>query len=111
MSTNPVRAWKVAAAALWLAATVVGAVPAPQSNPDLLTRRWDAKWIVAPGTDPFGFGVYHFRKVLDLPERPSRFVVHVTADNRYQLWVNGTRVVWGPARGDLNHWRYETVDL
>jgi alpha-L-rhamnosidase len=84
---------------------------APAINPDLLARRWDARWIVAPGTDPFGFGVYHFRRLLDLAERPQRFVVHVTADNRYQLWVNGTRVVWGPARGDLNHWRFETVDL
>jgi len=83
----------------------------PAVNPDLLTRRWEAKWIVPAGTDPFGFGVYHFRKALDLPERPARFVVHVTADNRYQLWVNGERVVWGPARGDLNHWRFETVDL
>ncbi|MBP1635914.1 MAG: alpha-L-rhamnosidase, partial [Acidobacteria bacterium] len=86
-------------------------VRAGDPNPDLLRRPWDAVWIVAPGTDPFRFGVYHFRKTLDLPERPARFVVHVTADNRYQLWVNGARVVWGPARGDLNHWRYETVDL
>jgi hypothetical protein len=83
----------------------------PTVNPDLLGRRWEANWIVPPGTDPFGFGVYHFRKTLDLPERPARFVVHVTADNRYQLFVNGTRIVWGPARGDLNHWRFETVDL
>ena len=65
---------------------------APAINPDLLARRWDARWIAAPGTDPFGFGVYHFRKTLDLAERPQRFVVHVTADNRYQLWVNGERV-------------------
>ncbi len=84
---------------------------AGESNRDLLTRRWDATWIVAPGTNPFGFGVYHFRKAIDLRQRPARFVVHVTADNRYQLWVNGVRVVWGPARGDLNHWRYETIDL
>ena len=81
------------------------------SNPDLLAKRWDATWIVPPGTDPFGFGVYHFRKAIDLPGQPKRFVVHVTGDNRYQLWVNGVRVVWGPARGDLNHWRYETIDL
>ena len=80
-------------------------------QPGLLTERWNAKWIVAPGTNPFAYGVYHFRKTLDLTERPQRFVVHVTADNRYQLWVNGVRVVWGPARGDLNHWRYETVNL
>ena len=38
-------------------------------------------------------------------------MVHVTADNRYQLYVNGERISVGPARGDLNHWRYETVDL
>ena len=32
-------------------------------------------------------------------------------DNRYELFVNGARVSWGPARGDLTHWRYETVDI
>ncbi len=83
----------------------------PSTNPDLRAKRWEAIWIVPAGTNPFGFGVYHFRKAIDLPAPPKRFVVHVTADNRYQLWVNGERVAWGPARGDLNHWRYETVDL
>ena len=92
-------------------ASTAPASAAPAINPDLLARRWDARWVVAPGTDPFGFGVYHFRKIVDLAERPQRFVVHVTADNRYQLLVNGERVVWGPARGDLNHWRFETIDL
>ena len=94
-----------------IAAMGAASQPQPPANPVLLTRRWDARWIVAPGTDPFGYGVYVFRKTIELPDRPQRFVVHVTADNRYQLWVNGSRVVWGPARGDLNHWRYETVDL
>jgi len=109
MSTRPLDMLKILVPAMALAAQATGA--ASQAAPDLVTRRWGAKWIVAAGTDPFGFGVYHFRKALDLPARPQRFVVHVTADNRYQLWVNGARVVWGPARGDLNHWRYETVDL
>ena len=123
MIMTPARILKVVFPALLLAAQAVGAASqappastaparvAPGINPDLLARRWDARRVVAPGTDPFGFGVYHFRKVVDLAERPQRFVVHVTADNRYQLWVNGERVVWGPARGDLNHWRFETIDL
>ena len=64
-----------------------------------------------PGADPYWYGVYHFRKTLELPAKPARFVVHVSGDNRYQLFVNGERVAWGPARGDLFHWRYETVDL
>jgi hypothetical protein len=82
-----------------------------QSNPDLLARQWPARWIAAADTQPFAYGVYHFRKAFDLPAQPKTFVVHVTGDNRYQLFVNGRRVVWGPARGDLNHWRYETADL
>src|SRR5215467_9543019 len=83
----------------------------PRINPDLLTSLWTASWIAVPNTSPFDYGVYHFRKVFELSSKPGAFVVHVTADNRYQLFVNGERVSWGPARGDLNHWRYETVDL
>ena len=64
-----------------------------------------------PGVSAFDYGVYHFRKTLHLPEKPAHFVVHVSADNRYELFVNGRRVSTGPARGDLFHWRYETLDL
>lgn len=80
-------------------------------NPDLLTKAWSAKWISVPGHSPFDFGVYHFRKSFELAAKPASFVIHVTGDNRYQLYVNGTRVVWGPARGDPGHWRYETTDI
>ena len=76
-----------------------------------LSRPWTARWISVADSPAFDYGVYHFRRTFELPERPARFVVHVTADNRYQLFVNGTRVAWGPARGDLDHWRYESVDL
>src|SRR5215813_6342512 len=80
-------------------------------NPELLTGAWSARWIGVPGESPFDFGVYHFRRTLDLKSKPGSFVIHVTADNRYQLFVNGSRAAAGPARGDLNHWRYETVDI
>ncbi len=77
----------------------------------LLRRVWTARWISAPNAPAAAYGVYLFRRVFDLPARPDRFVVHVSADQRYQLLVNGQRAAWGPARGDLFHWRYETVDL
>src|SRR5690606_38856358 len=32
-------------------------------------------------------------------------------DNQYRLFVNGTPVHVGPARGDLRHWRFDTLDL
>ena len=38
-------------------------------------------------------------------------MVHVSADNRFILFVNGHRVGEGPARSDLHHWNYETFDL
>ena len=63
-----------------------------------------------PGAPATEYGVYHFRRTFELAAKPERFVVHVSGDNRYQLFVNGRRVAWGPARGDLFHWRYETVD-
>src|SRR2546425_5371711 len=80
-------------------------------NPDLLTKLWSARWITVPNVSPFDYGVYHFRRSFDLPAKPTSFVIHVTGDNRYQLFVNGERVVSGPARGDLNHWRFETINI
>ena len=77
----------------------------------LMQRLWTARWIAVPKAPKTEYGVYHFRKTFNLPARPGRFVVHVSGDNRYQLFVNGQRVAWGPARGDLFHWRYETVDI
>src|ERR1017187_6631453 len=74
-------------------------------------RSWTAHWIFVPQAATGDFGVYHFRRHIDLSSPPTSFIVHASGDNRYQLYVNGRRVVWGPARGDLSHWRFETVDL
>lgn len=73
--------------------------------------RWTAQWIAVPDSPPSGYGVYHFRRTFDLTSKPASFPIRVTADNRYILYVNGSRVGLGPARGDLNHWRYETYDI
>ena len=64
-----------------------------------------------PGAAPHDYGVYHFRRTFRLAAKPASFRVHVTADQRYQLFVNGKRAGLGPARGDLTHWRYETYDI
>ena len=84
----------------------------PQSiNPDLLTRQWDAKWIAVPGEPANGYGIYLFRKTMEIPSVPASFVVHVSGDNRYKLFVNEKLVSLGPARGDMYYWNFETVDL
>ena len=79
--------------------------------PDLAHDLWPAFWITAALAPAHDYGVYHFRKHFTLAERPATFRIHVSADNRYRLFVNGVSVSVGPARGDLMHWRYETVDL
>lgn len=81
------------------------------SNSALLHHAWPAEWIACPGSPHRGFGVYYFRKDFTLPSKPEHFVIHVSGDNRYQLFVDGTRVIEGPARGDLFHWRYATLDI
>ena len=86
-------------------------VPAGEINPDIVSKTWNALWITHPTASLNGYGVFHFRKTFDLEEKPDKFIVHVTADNRYRLYVNGTPVVLGPAWGDLHHWRFESTDI
>jgi len=80
-------------------------------NKQLLTRAWSATWITSPDAKQREYGVYHFRKKFTLSHPPETFWVHVTADNRYRLFVNGTPVCAGPARGDLFNWFYESIDI
>ena len=96
---------------LALSRTVLAQSPTPTINPDLLAKQWPAQWIAPLGTSLKEYGVYHFRRTIDLPTVPKSFVIHVSADNRYQLFVNGQLVSLGPARGNVNHWNFETVDL
>jgi alpha-L-rhamnosidase len=82
-----------------------------QLNPALLHGYWQAEWITCPKLPGHAPGVCDLRRAFTIAAVPQHFVVHMSADNRYQLFVNGTRVARGPARGDLDHWRFETVDL
>ncbi|HXB29606.1 MAG TPA: alpha-L-rhamnosidase C-terminal domain-containing protein [Puia sp.] len=77
----------------------------------VLFRPWKASWIEVPDESSNKYGVYLFRKSLMLTTKPESFVIHVSADNRYKLFVNERQVSLGPARGDIDHWNFETLDL
>lgn len=77
-------------------------------NPILPLR---ADWISCPDINVKAYGAYHFRKNFYLQAVPKHFTVYVSADQRYRLFINGRPVAFGPARGDLRNWNYETVDL
>ena len=101
------------AGALILCWIACGAAPSAAQfpTPQVFAGAPAAPWIFPAGVAANEFGVFHFRRVFELDAKPSRFVVHVSADNRYRLFVNGEQVSSGPQRSDLMHWRYETVDL
>src|SRR5579863_4142952 len=97
--------------ALLFAVAPITAVGQSPVQPDAPHRDWKASWIThptAPLREPL---VLHFRRTLDLSSVPATYLVRVSADNRFVLYVNGVRVGDGPARGDLAHWRYELFDL
>ena len=72
---------------------------------------WEANWITHPTASVLDYGVFLFRNEFRLERAPESLVVHLSADNRYKLWVNGQMVTTGPAKGSFNYWRYETIDL
>lgn len=80
-------------------------------DPDLLKKRWQAEWITHPAISLTDFSVLYFRKTIELEKQPKSFIVNVSGDTRYKLYVNGKQVCFGPAKGDRYHWYFETVDI
>jgi len=76
-----------------------------------LQKLVSAPWVSYPSANQTEYGVYHFRKTASLDKVPAKFVIHVSADNRYNLFVNGTRVCYGPAKGDLKTYKYDVIDI
>ncbi len=77
--------------------------PAPQN------RNWPARWIHLPDFQmrPL-FAAY--KREFSLEENQT-VRVHVSADERYELWLDGERVGSGPERGDGFGWSFETYDF
>jgi hypothetical protein len=68
---------------------------------------WPARWITCPGaTPPF---VAAFRLRFSSGEESVR--IHVTADERYELYLDGVRLGRGPERVSPERWYYETYEL
>ncbi len=81
------------------------------ANLSFAQEKQPALWISYPSANVTEYGVYHFRKTFDLEKVPEQLVVHVSADNRYNLFVNGESVCYGPAKGDLKTYKYDVIDI
>jgi hypothetical protein len=74
-----------------------------------MRNTWPARWIAHPQASATPV-VVAYRREFNLPA-DATFRLHVTADERYQLFVDGVQVGRGPERGDADHWFYETYEL
>ena len=70
---------------------------------------WPCEWVALPGLGDAPFVVaYRRRFALD---RSASFRVHLSADERYELFLDGQRVCRGSERGDPDNWFFETCDF
>ena len=69
-----------------------------------------AQWIEAGSGSP-PQAVTHYRLSLPMKAKPDQFIIQVTADAIYRLYINGKSVASGPTSGDLKKWRYERIDV
>jgi alpha-L-rhamnosidase len=70
---------------------------------------WPASWIILPEVEspPYVLG---FRLIVDLAKE-TRTKFFVTADERYELLLDGKPVARGSERGSPDAWYYETLEL
>lgn len=79
-----------------------------RSQPWIERGAWPCRWIGCEvSLLPF-IAVYRCQFALHEAETLR---LHITADERYELFVDGERIARGSERGDPNNWFFETYDL
>ena len=92
--------------------TIIDADPFLQLNDDASWRErgvWPCSWIGCPDAGPPPFvAAYRLRFTI---ERGATVRVHVAADERYELYLDGTRIGRGSEQGAPDCWFFESYDL
>jgi hypothetical protein len=70
---------------------------------------WPCKWVSLPSPAPAAPFVSAYRCRFSVAARRA-VRVHVSADERYRLFLDGSPVGRGSERGDRNNWFYETYE-
>ena len=90
---NPVQPIDEAA---WIWHPDFGLIPAP-ARAEVFSAGWRGPVLL------------RFRKDFAATAAPLR--IHVSADERFELFLDGTRIACGPDRSDVEHWSYATYEL
>ena len=70
---------------------------------------WPCRWIGLPEV-PAHPSVTAYRRSFTVAQE-TVVRIHVSADERYELFLDGTRIGRGSERGDADHWYFETYAL
>ncbi len=95
-----------------LLALALAAAPSARTQPAPQARNpWLGQWIWLPG-EPSPKNAYaYFRKAFELEGPQKTASINITADSRYQVFVNGAFVGRGPVRSDRRWLYYDNWDL
>ncbi|KAH7210505.1 hypothetical protein BKA60DRAFT_464105 [Fusarium oxysporum] len=83
---------------------------------DMIINQLQSNWIWIPdwvdsSKQNTAARIVTFIRKFTLPSQPTRALLHFSADTRYKLIINGTRVAVGPARGSPLIWYYDSLDI
>lgn len=71
---------------------------------------WIPDWVDCSQENTAG-RLVTFTRHCHINSKPKSALLHLSADTRYKLHINGTRVTVGPARGSPYLWYYDSVDI
>ncbi|KAJ5657273.1 uncharacterized protein N7484_000922 [Penicillium longicatenatum] len=71
---------------------------------------WVPDWIDSSSINTTG-RLVRFTRSFNLTTLPNQAILHASADTRYKLFVNGTHIITGPARGSPLIWYYDSQDI
>lgn len=70
----------------------------------------EAAWIWHPALDRITEAFVCFKIEFEL-DADTETIIHVSADQRYELYIDGTLVSRGPDRSDLGHWSFASLPV
>ncbi len=77
-------------------------------SPGNESGHWPGGWVsIKTPDEPF---VAAYRSILTC-DSARKVRIHITADNRYELYANGSLIARGSERGDRDNWFFETYNL
>ena len=69
----------------------------------------DIRWIGPERKS--GIETTYFKTIFTMPKIPEQAILHISANERFCLYINGAEILHGPCRGDHWHQYCDTIDV